>query len=83
MAEAASVPKPDLHGSINHVSITVSDLPEAMKFFGPFLKFLGYTVSGIFDDTRTGGRLTVNINDSNGTAFNVWQAKLEASVRGL
>lgn len=69
------VPRPDLHGSINHVSITVSDLPEAMKFFGPMLKFLGYTVGEIFQDTRTGGRLTVNINDTNGTAFNVWEAK--------
>jgi glyoxylase I family protein len=69
------VPRPDLHGSINHVSITVSDLPEAMKFFGPMLKFLGYTVGGIFQDTRTGGRLTVNINETNGTAFNVWEAK--------
>ena len=59
MPKPPSVPKPDLHGSINHVSITVSDLPEAMKFFGPLLKFLGYTASGIFDDTRTGGRLTV------------------------
>ena len=46
-----------------------------MKFFGPLLKFLGYTVGGIFQDTRTGGRLTVNINDSNGTAFNIWEAK--------
>jgi glyoxylase I family protein len=69
------VPRPDLHGSINHVSITVSDLPEAMKFFGPMLKFLGYTVGEIFQDTRTGGRLTVNINDTNGTVFNVWEAK--------
>jgi glyoxylase I family protein len=69
------VPKPDLHGSINHVSITVSDLAASMKFFGPMLKFLGYTVGGIFQDTRTGGRLTVNINDSNGTAFNIWEAK--------
>src|ERR1700688_2989318 len=77
MPEPPSVPKPDLQGSINHVSITVSDLPEAMKFFGPLLKFLGYTVSGIFDDTRTGGRLTVNINESNGIAFNVWQAKMD------
>lgn len=78
MAEPTlSVPKPDLHGSINHVSITVSDLQAAMKFFGPILKFLGYTVGGIFDDTRTGGRLTVNINESNGTAFNVWQAKMD------
>ncbi|MGA7872230.1 MAG: hypothetical protein WCA22_15195, partial [Candidatus Binatus sp.] len=73
------LPKPDLHGSINHVSITVRDLPEAVKFFGPLLKFLGYTVGGIFQDTRTGGRLTVNLNESNGTAFNIWQAKPELS----
>src|SRR5579863_4421052 len=72
---APSVPRPDLLGSINHVSITVRDLSEAMKFFGPLLKFLGYDVGETFDDTRTGGRLTVNINGTNGTAFNVWQAK--------
>lgn len=72
---AQPVPKPDLHGSINHASITVSDLPEAMKFFGPLLKFLGYTVGTIFQDTRTGGRLTFNINESNGTAVNIWEAK--------
>jgi hypothetical protein len=29
-----------LHGSINHVSITVSDLRGAMEFFGPVLRFL-------------------------------------------
>ena len=69
------VPKPALHGSINHVSITVSDLPEAMKFFGPLLKFFGYTVGEIMLDTRTGGRLTFNINESNGIALNVWEAK--------
>ena len=81
MAEhTPSIPKPDLHGSINHVSITVSDLAEAMKFFGPLLKFLGYTVGGIFDDNRTGGRLTFNINESNGTAFNIWQAKPELAA---
>jgi predicted enzyme related to lactoylglutathione lyase len=42
MPQQTPTPKPDLHGSINHVSLTVSDLPEAMKFFGPLLKFLGY-----------------------------------------
>ena len=77
MSEPPPVPKPDLHGSINHVSITVSDLPEAMKFFEPLLKFLGYTVGGIFDDNRTGGRLTFNINESNGISFNIWQAKMD------
>ena len=64
-----------LHGSINHVSITVSDLPAAMKFFGPLLEFLGYTVGKIFHDERSDHDLTVNINYANGTAVNIWQAE--------
>jgi len=64
-----------LHGSINHVSITVSDLPRAMEFLGPLLEFLGYTVGGIFLDDRSGHDLTVNINGTNGAAVNVWQAE--------
>jgi len=64
-----------LHGSINHVSITVSDLPRAMAFMGPLLEFLGYTVGGIFHDDRSGHDLTVSINGTNGTAVNVWQAE--------
>ena len=64
-----------LHGSLNHVSLTVSDLPRAMEFFGPFLRFLGYTVGSIGHDDRSGHDLTVNINMSNGIAFNVWQAE--------
>ena len=64
-----------LHGSINHVSITVSDLPKAMEFFAPLLKALGYTVGSIDHDPRSNHDLTVNINESNGTAFNVWQAE--------
>jgi len=64
-----------LHGSINHVSITVSDLPRAMAFFGPLLGFLGYDVGSIFHDDRSGHDLTVNINGTNGTAVNVWQAE--------
>ena len=64
-----------LHGSINHVSITVSDLPTAMRFFGPLLEFLGYTVGAIFHDDRSNHDLTVNINYANGTAFNVWQTE--------
>jgi len=63
-----------LLGSINHVSVTVSDLPEAMKFFRPLLEFLGYTV-GKISQSRSGADLTVNINMANGTAINVWQAK--------
>ena len=62
-----------LHGSINHVSITVSDLPKAMGFFRPFLEFLGYAVGKIGHDHRSHHDLTVNINGTNGTAFNIWQ----------
>jgi len=79
MPEPPPVPKPDLHGSINHISITVSDLPVAMKFFGPLLKFLGYTV-GPIQVSRAGAQLTVNLNQSNGTAFNIWQAKPELAA---
>jgi catechol 2,3-dioxygenase-like lactoylglutathione lyase family enzyme len=64
-----------LQGSINHVSITVSDLPRAMRFFRPLLEFLGYTVGEIFRDDRSCHDLTVNINYRNGTAFNIWQAE--------
>jgi predicted enzyme related to lactoylglutathione lyase len=44
---------PGLLGSINHVSITVSDLSSAMKFFTPLLEMLGYSVGTIFQ-TRWG-----------------------------
>ncbi len=64
-----------LHASINHVSITVTDLPKAMEFFRPFLEALGYTVGPTAHDDRTGHDLTVNINEGNGTAFNIWQAE--------
>lgn len=64
-----------LHGSINHVSLTVSDLPGAMRFFRPLLGFLGYTVGQVFHDERSGHDLTVSINQSNGTAVNIWQAE--------
>ena len=64
-----------LHGSINHVSITVTDLPKAMEFFGPLLEFLGYTVGEIMHDERSHHDLTVNVNEGNGTAVNIWQAE--------
>jgi catechol 2,3-dioxygenase-like lactoylglutathione lyase family enzyme len=64
-----------LLGSINHVSITVSDLRKARAFFAPLLEFLGYTVGEIFRDDRTDHDLIVNINHANGTAFNIWQAE--------
>lgn len=34
-----------LHGSVNHVSLTVSDLPQALRFFTPLLEFLGYELA--------------------------------------
>ncbi len=69
-----------LHGSINHVSITVSNLGEAMRFFGPLLEFLGYTVGQIFRDERSSHDLTVNLNVANGTAVNIWQAEPELAA---
>jgi hypothetical protein len=39
-----------LRGSINHVSITVRDLGEAMKFFKPFLEFVGYHIGQVIQD---------------------------------
>ncbi len=61
------------HGTINHISVTVSDLDEAMLFFGPFLEYFGYTIGrpSPYADTR----LSFNLNESNGIAINVWEAK--------
>lgn len=64
-----------LLGSIHHISITVADLPNAMRFFGPLLEFLGYAVGRIGHDDRSDHDLSVSINEINGTAFNVWQAE--------
>ena len=64
-----------LRGSINHPAITVTDLGEAMRFLGPLLERLGYTPGEVLESTGT--RLVVNINHSNGTAVNVWQAQGE------
>lgn len=76
MEEVQSPTLPGLLGSINHVAITVSDLPTAMKFFAPLLGLLGYTTGPIFR-SRTGAELTVNINATNGTGVNIWQASPE------
>jgi len=64
-----------LHGSINHVSISVSDLESAMRFFFPLLAFLGFSPGEIRLYAPAGTRLTVNLNEANGVAFNVWEAK--------
>jgi len=66
-----------LKGSINHVSITVSNLDEAMKFFTPFLRFMGYTIGEKIRDPN-GQHLTVNILPGiRGAAINIWEAKPE------
>ena len=66
-----------LQGSINHISITVSDLRGALAFFTPLLEFLGYTSEGIIRDTSSGQELVVHLNMANGTAVNIWQARTE------
>lgn len=61
------------HGSINHVAVTVTDLDRALVFFAPFLKCLGFTVGT--PSPYAGTRLAVNVNERNGIAFNIWEAK--------
>ena len=64
-----------LHGSINHVSLTVSDLDEALTFFRPLLTFFDYQVSN--PSPYAGTRLAVSINEAVGIAINIWQAKTQ------
>ena len=64
-----------LLGSINHVSITVKDLETAMGFFRPLLEFMGFTAGEIQDHQTGATRLTVNLNEKNGVAFNIWEAR--------
>ncbi|XOV88075.1 MAG: VOC family protein [Pseudomonadota bacterium] len=61
------------HGSINHIAITVTDLDASLEFFKPFLGRLGFTVGT--PSPYAGTRLAVNVNEGNGIAFNVWEAK--------
>lgn len=66
-----------LKGSINHVSLTVSDLSAAMRFFKPFLEFLGYDIGEVIQDPN-GQHLTVNVLPGiRGVAVNIWEAKSE------
>jgi catechol 2,3-dioxygenase-like lactoylglutathione lyase family enzyme len=60
-----------LHGSINHVALTVSNLKDAMTFFRPLLELLGYRV-GLDGD---GEQLVVSISPATGGAINIWQAQ--------
>lgn len=57
-------------GSINHLSLTVSNLVQAMEFFRPFLGYLGYAV-----DPSSSATVRVNISPATGGALNIWQAK--------
>jgi|RhiMetdeSRZDD1v2_1073273.scaffolds.fasta_scaffold2360169_2 hypothetical protein len=58
-----------LLGSINHVSIAVTDLPAAMAFFRPLLRFLGYTIGAIEYYPPAETSLVVNLNERNGVAL--------------
>lgn len=60
-------------GTLNHVSITVSDLDEAMRFFEPVLDFLGYVQRE--RGNHAGTRLAINLNPEANIAFNIWEAK--------
>jgi len=66
-------------GTINHASITVSDLDEAMQFFDPLLEFLGYTERE--RGRHAGTRLAINLNPATQIAFNIWEAKGELAQR--
>ena len=59
-----------LHGSFNHLSLTVSDLGKAVQFFEPFLAFLGYESEA--PPTR---ELALHFSRTTGAAVNIWQAK--------
>jgi catechol 2,3-dioxygenase-like lactoylglutathione lyase family enzyme len=61
-----------LNGSINHISITVTNLDESMTFWRPLLELLGYTVGSV--SSYKGHRLVFNLNEGNGIAFNIWEA---------
>jgi len=63
------------HGTINHVALTVTDLDRALEFFRPFLEFMGFTMGE--PSLYAGTRLTVNVNEKTGMAFNIWETKLD------
>jgi hypothetical protein len=58
-----------LLGTLNHVSITVSDLDDAMRFFAPLLDLLGYVEHE--RGYNSGTRLTINLNPNANIAFNI------------
>lgn len=62
-----------LLGTVNHIAITVSDLDEAMKFFGPLLDFLGFSYRERGD--YAGTRIAINLNPETEIGLNIWEAK--------
>ena len=64
-----------LLGTLNHVSITVSDLDDANRFFEPLLDLLGYVEHE--RGYNSGTRLTIDLNPNANIAFNIWEAKGE------
>ena len=80
MTDGSDWVTPGLSGSINHLAIAVSDLPQAMKFFTPLLTLLGYDIGPVFR-SGSGAELTVNINRNNGTGLNIWQANPTLAAR--
>lgn len=68
-------------GTINHASITVSDLDQAMAFFDPFLDFLGYTHRE--RGNHAGTKVALNLSPSTNIAFNIWEAKGELAQRAF
>ena len=60
-----------LHGSINHLSLTVSDLSRALDFFSPFLEFLGYQPEA----SPPGARVALHFSHTTGAGVNIWQAR--------
>jgi glyoxylase I family protein len=70
----------EFHGSINHVSVTVSHLDAAMVFFRPLLEHLGYRVGDVLSHHAPTTRLVVSIHPGNGVAFNVWEATTELAA---
>ena len=48
-----------------------------MRFFRPLLEFLDFAIGEVIEHPPAGTRLTVNLNERNGVAFNIWEAKPE------
>jgi len=61
------------------VSITVSDLPAAMRFMRPVLEFLEYVPEG--PGTGEGVPVVVSISPRTGSAVDLWAARPELADR--